>query len=211
MPEKKAFGKFPHKLSRDNFLIVILVGVLLLVIAWPVEKKEKETQSQSGKWDSDTGIMDLQSEPESGESRDHVSAGASLSYAEGLERSLEELLGAMEGVGRVRVMVTLEGSGLAVVEKDRSTVRDGTTEVDSAGGSRNTTDITESEQTIYTGGQGSGGSPYVKQVLTPRVEGVVVCAQGGGNAGTVRNITEAIQALFGLEAHKIKIVKMISQ
>ncbi len=210
MSEKKIFGKFSHKMTRDNFLIVILVGVLLLVIAWPVEEKEKKSQPQSGKWDSDAAIMNLQSEAGKAGGTGG-SEKETLSYAESLEHSLEELLGAMEGVGRVRVMVTLEGSALAVVEKDQSTVREGTTEVDSAGGSRNTTDITQSEQTIYSGGQGSGGSPYVKQVLSPRVEGVVVCAQGGGSAGTIRNITEAIQALFGLEAHKIKIVKMISQ
>ena len=51
----------------------------------------------------------------------------------------------------------------------------------------------------------------MKKVLAPQVEGVAVSAEGGGNAKTVQNITEAIQALFGIEAHKIKIVKMISQ
>ncbi len=48
-------------------------------------------------------------------------------------------------------------------------------------------------------------------MMTPSVKGVVVSAQGGGNAKTAENISEAIQALFGIEAHKIKIVKMISQ
>lgn len=43
--------------------------------------------------------------------------------------------------------------------------------------------------------------------MTPEIEGVLVIAQGGENAVVVQNITEAIQALFGVEAHKIKIMK----
>mgnify|MGYP006875711212 CR=1 FL=1 len=37
---------------------------------------------------------------------------------------------------------------------------------------------------------------------------VTVVAQGGGNAVVQKNITDVIQALFGVEAHKIKVVKM---
>ena len=52
MQEKGMAGKWKIKFTRDNFLIVILVGVLLLVIAWPVEEKNK---SQSNQWDSKIG------------------------------------------------------------------------------------------------------------------------------------------------------------
>ena len=43
------------------------------------------------------------------------------------------------------------------------------------------------------------------------VEGIAVVAQGGDNAVIVCNITEVVQALFDVDSHKIKIVKMISQ
>ena len=49
--------------------------------------------------------------------------------------------------------------------------------------------------------------PYVSKELTPEIGGVLVIADGGDNAVVVQNITEAIQALFGVEAHKIKIMK----
>ncbi|MDE7333753.1 MAG: stage III sporulation protein AG [Lachnospiraceae bacterium] len=197
------------KFTKDNFLIIFLTGILLLVIVWPLE--DKKTDSQSKQWDSEDGIIGLNSDSISDAADmmgSDIGTDAMRSYAMELERSLEEILGTMEGVGKVKVMVTLEGSGEALVEKDQSTSRNGTTEVDSAGGSRNTTDISGSEETVF---KDSGSTPYVKKVLSPRVEGVVVSAQGGQNAKTVQNITEAIQALFGIEAHKIKIVKMISQ
>ena len=214
MQEKGMAGKWKIKFTRDNFLIVILVGVLLLVIAWPVEEKNEnlfeKNQKQSNQLDSNYDMIGMRSGTKD-ETADEEAKDLLTSYASAMERSLEELLSTMEGVGKVRVMVTLKDAGEAVVEKDVSKTRNGTTEVDSAGGSRNTTNITDSEATLYQNGQGSGGSPYVKKVLTPQVEGVVVSAQGADNTATVRNITEAIQALFGIEAHKIKIVKMISQ
>ena len=52
---------------------------------------------------------------------------------------------------------------------------------------------------------------FVKKVIYPKIEGVVVCAQGGGNATVNKNITEAIQVLFGIDVHKIKVIKMSSK
>lgn len=40
-----------------------------------------------------------------------------------------------------------------------------------------------------------------------KVEGIVVIAQGGGNAVTVRNITEVVQALFDVDSHKIRVIE----
>lgn len=41
-----------------------------------------------------------------------------------------------------------------------------------------------------------------------KVTGVLVCAQGADNSVTVQNIQQAVMALFQIEAHKIKIMKM---
>lgn len=39
------------------------------------------------------------------------------------------------------------------------------------------------------------------------VEGIVVIADGGGDAVVVRNITEVVQALFAVDSHKIKVIE----
>lgn len=49
---------------------------------------------------------------------------------------------------------------------------------------------------------------YAAQNTYPEVEGVFVVSQGGDNSSVKLAITEAIQALFGIDVHKIKIVKM---
>lgn len=43
--------------------------------------------------------------------------------------------------------------------------------------------------------------------LSPKIEGVVVIADGGENAVVKENISSAVQALFDIEPHKIRIMK----
>lgn len=46
------------------------------------------------------------------------------------------------------------------------------------------------------------------KTLPPEIEGVVVVAEGAGSGTVNRTIVEMVQALFGVEAHKVKVVKM---
>lgn len=112
-------------------------------------------------------------------------------YERRMEQKLEELLSSVEGVGEVRVMLTFEGSGEKTVEKDKTVSQD-----------------ESREETVYEEYGSSERIPYVTSESNPRVEGVLVIAQGGGNGQIRREILEAAQALFGIEAHKIKIMKM---
>ena len=64
------------------------------------------------------------------------------------------------------------------------------------------------EETVYEERSGSERTPYVTSESNPRVEGVLVIAQGGGSSRIRQEILEAAQALFGVDAHKIKIMKM---
>ena len=85
------------------------------------------------------------------------------------------------------------------------------TEEDSQGGIRQSSKTSKKENTVYrtdseSNSQGSG-SPYVSKELSPKIEGVVVIADGGENAVVKENISSAVQALFDIEPHKIRIMK----
>ena len=41
------------------------------------------------------------------------------------------------------------------------------------------------------------------------IEGIVVLAEGGENAVVIRQVTEVVQALFPIDAHKIKVIGSI--
>ena len=57
----------------------------------------------------------------------------------------------------------------------------------------------------------AGSSLFETQSRGGTVQGVVVVAQGAGTASVDAKITDAVKALFSVDAHKISIVKMRSQ
>ena len=118
---------------------------------------------------------------------------------------MEQVLEQMEGVGKVEVMITLKDQGEHVVEKDDTRSSQDISEEDGTV-KRTTAERQHQEQTIYA--QGNSGEPFVSKEMTPKVEGVLVVAEGGGNAKTAKNISDAVLALFPVEVHKIKVVKM---
>ncbi len=180
------------KIKKDQLLIIFLAGILLLVISLPAGKK-------SGRYGEENGIRG--STPKEEYSQDE--------YLYNLERRLERALSQMAGVGDVTVMITLKSSAEKVVEKDLDTAKEAVTESDSQGGARSTQNNSHRETTVYADGN-TQGEPYVSKEISPQIEGVVVIAGGGGDSVVKQNITEAVQVLFGIDTHKIRIMKKSS-
>ena len=114
----------------------------------------------------------------------------------------------MQGVGKVEVMITLASQGEKIVEKDIPLERSNVLENDAEGGSRSTNEMYSNEETVYTVNAQGDKIPYVTKETGVEVAGVSVVAQGGDQVLVQKNISEVIQALFGIEEHKIKVVKM---
>lgn len=211
-----------YVLKKDNLIILILTGILLLVIAWPIDKKSIDPQNKgSDLWDrsSDT-IRKISTQEIVLSNADETSLDVRSEYLlgtgilqeeyiiENLEQRLETILASMQGVGKVKVMITLLSSGEKIVEKDIPLERSNVVENDSAGGNRNTNEMYSQEETVYSTNSAGDKVPYVIKENSAVVAGVSVVAEGGDNFLVQKNISEAIQALFGIEAHKIKVVKM---
>lgn len=155
--------KWMEKLPKRNQLIIwLIVGVLLVIIAIPIPEKKQEEKEEKEKKEQIT------------ENKEQ--------YEVYTEQRLKHILEKIEGAGTVEVMITFQGSSEKIVEKD-------------------------GETSIYEEQSDGAQNPYVRQELLPEVEGVVVVAQGGGNAIVVKHITEAVQALFSIDTHKIKVTK----
>lgn len=181
-------------LRKDRLLILLLSGVLLLVITLPVSDGSGESERSGATGEQSGGVLPGEED-----------------YAEYMERKLKDVLSKVSGVGEVEVMVTLRSTSEKVVEKDEEKESETVTEQDSQGGTRTTSRNSSSGTTVFGedgSGTSSGQEPYVTKELTPIVEGVVVIAQGGDEPVTVQNITEAVQALFNVDTHKIKVMKL---
>ena len=91
----------------------------------------------------------------------------------------------MKGIGKTDVFVTFEDTGERVVEKDGT-------------------------DTVYSKDSKGNQEPYLSNERYPKISGVVVVAEGGEDPHVIQNIQEAVQALFQVEAHKIKVMKMVT-
>ena len=184
-----------------NSIIILICGICMLVIVWPQsltdEDGDRESSADSAAQIDDEGAADTAL-------ADYY--GDTSGYIESLERRLEEILSQVDGVGSVQVMITLENNGEIQVEKDRTSATstdNETSDGDSlVSGSTNTSEATVMEDTD------SGSSPYVTSVTEPAVCGVVVSCEGGGDADVALKISEAVQALFDVPAHKIVVLEL---
>ena len=171
--------------QKEQILILILAGVLLLVIAVPTN----ETKTQ---------VTEIQQEKQ---------VSLQLSKREELEQKLQQVLQSVSGVGKAEVMISLKSDGQKIVEKDLQ-ISERKEDSGESGADSSSEQRDSSESTVYQKDSNGTEIPYVTETIEPEITGVLVVAQGAGNAVTVNEITEAVMALFGVEAHKIKVMKM---
>ncbi len=175
-------------IRRDQWIVLLLAGILLIMLSLPAGK--------TGKTDADLQEQ-AQAERESGKTD-----------TADMEKRLEEILGQMAGAGDVRVMITVKDNGQRIVEKDEPSVSRSTQEQSGSGTANSTVEQENQETTVYEKDGSGKETPYVARELAPQIEGVLVLAEGAGDANVKKEITEAVMALFGLDAHKIKVMKM---
>lgn len=207
--EKKGLEKY---FRRDNLIVLVLAGILLFVIALPTDSgnQRKEQNGSTAGGSSTQAGHTAENRTAGGEQAASGEGSFPLSadrYAEELETRLTQVLSEMEEVGKVKVMITLKTSEELVVERETSVTGSTTEETDAQGGSRRVENREREERVVYDTTEG-GNQPYVIKSYVPQIEGVLVVAQGAGTGTVNRTVTEIVQALFNVEAHKVKVVKM---
>lgn len=148
-------------------ILIILVGIVLMML--PTGKKAQTTDSAA----STTGeVFSL----------------------EDMEEKMTDVLSHIQGVGKVRVMLTLKsGSQLHLAEDISQSDKENDTKYDS--------------ETV-TINRGSGNQEVVvTNTIYPTYQGAVIVCQGADLASVRLAVTEAVSALTGLSTDKISIVK----
>ena len=114
------------------------------------------------------------------------------------QRQLEALLSAIDGAGRVRLMLTLSSGEQIIYQTDSRTV--------TASGS-----TTQEKQTVFRQSGGSEKEPAVQSVVYPQYQGALVVCDGAERASVRLAVTQAVSSLTGLGSNKIAVVKMKGQ
>ena len=177
MPGKKAYPELVRNIL-NRYKYVLLVAVLgIVLLAWPSpDKNRTQVQEQAQDEIPDTDI-------------------------EGVEEKLESLLSMIEGVGDVKVMLTLYSSPEWVYadEKKLSTDTDGA-------GMGGTTD-SENHYVVIEDSSGNERLVPVRQKYAQYKGALVVC-RGAENASVRLAVVNAVKSVTGLTADCITVEKM---
>lgn len=125
-----------------------------------------------------------------------------------LQTNLENILTKIAGVGKVNVLITYSESSEIVPLYDETTSETSTEETDTSGGKRLTTDVNTQKQAILEENSSGQKGIITQKIVSPKIEGAIITAEGGGNAGVKEQIINAVEAATGLATHKIQVFKM---
>ena len=147
-------------------LLTALLGVLLLLL--PQNEKAADTGSAT---------------PSAAENFDR----------EALQNEMEDILSSLDGVGKLSLMLTVEGGGAYELAQDETaSLKARGEEVD--------------EQTVVLG-SGTSAEVVVTHSRYPRFVGALIVCEGGDRADVQLKVTQAVSALTGLSSERISVVK----
>ncbi len=196
-------GEIIQKIGLPRIIIIILAGIVL-VVASVTDKKDNYSINNNSIYSIEDADKTVNSSKTLSES---AALDAMAEYTAREEKKLEEILGEVEGIGKVRVMITLASSEERMTLQNTDNTENSTDENDRSGGSRRKQEYSSKSESVIISSDGSE-HPYVVQVNSPKIEGVAIVAQGVGTGKKDSEIIDAVVALFSIEPHKIKVMKM---
>ncbi len=190
-----------QKIGKDRFGLLFLAGLLLVFIAMPLGENEESKNALSAE-------DDMRQEKQETEIAGGEAESRSLEeYREKLCVQLKNFLQQVDGAGRVEVYITMHSSEEIILERN-SPYSKRTEEETSQGSERIVGELENQSEVVLVEASDGSQKPVIVKEIAPVIEGVAVAAQGGDNEAVKTNITELLMALFGIEEHKIRVVKL---
>ncbi|MDR1642102.1 MAG: hypothetical protein LBT59_20630 [Clostridiales bacterium] len=188
----KELFKLKDRKTAVNIGAALAIGILLLLISssllkQPIASNSKQASQALPPKEEEVAVED---------------------YEARLERRMEESLSQISAVGKVKVMLTIAYGREIVVAEDKTANESSTKEVDAQGGSRTVTASDVAEEKIIVTNEDGESVPLVLREISPKIEGVIIIAEGGDNVFVKEALTNAAKAILNLEADKVQIFKM---
>jgi stage III sporulation protein AG len=190
--------KFKSLKGRDKWLFLLTIGAILCILAFPAERLSVRLPGvvktsagsisggaggvgESGGGRSAGGVVPTLG---GGSSASSGMVSSRTDYETPLEARVRSVLEHVEGIGTVDVMI------VQAPESD------------------SVSDYTSVKTSSSLFGDLSGVSSSDSEPTTP-IQGIIISAEGGESPVVQSEISEAMQALFNLPAHKIKVLKRV--
>lgn len=178
--EKNNNKKFIH-----NLFIILLASIILLIIAnASIDRKKKNPKY----------LIDETK-------KDYIDT-TEKDYGLYLEDKLINILSELKGVGRVNVMITLESTVEKIAAKNTTTVSENTVEEDAEGGTRK---MDREDLTVQVVTKGNNDDLLVIKEIKPKVQGVIVMAEGADDPLLKESLYEAVKTVLGVKGNKVQI------
>ena len=181
-------GNNKKKIENLVFLLIILIVVLVAINFIWNDKKENEKTTDNNK------KLAIQEETKKDSDSD-------------LKEQLEDILQNINGVGKVKVLITYSQTSQVLPLYNEDTSKKDTEEKDKTGGTRIVTETDTKKDVIFQETNGNK-MPITQSVISPKVEGAIVTAQGANNMAVKTDIIQAVEAVTGLSSHKIQVFTM---
>jgi stage III sporulation protein AG len=136
-----------------------------------------------------------------------MAAGSLSGYETSIAATVEEALGAVKGVGKVEVKVTLEMGPESVYARNVTKSSTSSSETTSTGESRENASENETSQPV-TGRFGTTDSPLVERVAPVKIGGCLVIAEGASSSRVKQDIYRAVETLLNIPMYKIQVQPM---
>ena len=136
--------------------------------------------------------------PGGGEAGERAETPVSGVDMAGVEAEMEEILSTIQGVGQLRLMLTLDTGAQRELAGDTSLSYNGAVTAPE--------DYTRTSQTVVVSGS-DGDQVVVTREVCPRYRGALVVCQGAGDAGVRLAVVEAVSALTGLGSDRISVIE----
>ena len=192
MNNEKLKNMFKGKRKNEN-LIVLLIILIVVVVSINYIFSDSNQQKSNNNFTNETSVMEVSnSKNDKGET----------------EKKLEEILSSIDGVGKVKVMITYSSGSTFVPLYDENNKMSNTTESDDSGGTRTIIENDEQKSIVYKENSDGTKEPITKNIESPKMEGAIITATGASSNEIKEKIISAVEAATGLATHKIQVFKM---
>ena len=192
----------PDKKKLENlvvFVIILIITIIIINFIWNGDSEDNETNTQTTDANKKLATQSY--------NQTTVSNTESEESNNTIVDELEDILSNINGVGKVKVMITYSETSKTVPVYNEESSQQDTEETDSEGGTRKITQTDTKKEVIYEE-NGEQKTLITQSVISPTVEGAIITAEGAGDITVKTNIIQAVSAVTGLSTHKIQVFEM---
>lgn len=128
-------------------------------------------------------------------------------YEEAQKEELKSILEDMYGVGEVKVMISFKSGESKILAYNSSKQIVSTEEKDTEGGTR-VSNQTDDGSTVVMTNEGGDNEPFIVETYKPKIEGIMILAEGASDSKIKYDIQKAVSSLYGLSAEKVNVYPM---